>query len=552
MLAHRQTTRRQFLHDAALTTAALSASGLLAACGNSTGTGSLPAPPALKRDRLTLVYAVDNFTPDFDPASYYVNSPAHLTRSMYEGLLTMKPGSAMETRPALATAYQPNSDFTSWTFKIRQGVTFWDGTPLGAAAIKAAYVRSIHLTLGAGTVIGTFVADPEKQVVVVDPMTLRFDLGQPVSYFDRVVACTWGTGVVSPKVQDHSTGSSDQGHEWLQANEAGTGPYMLQSVEPGNQAVLVQNPHYWGGWKAGQFKKIIIQQIPDGAARRGALESGAIDMAVNSTNPQDTAALARDKRFNVANKLAMWMHYIALGSYGPLEKPEARQAVNYLYPGKAYVSSIMKNTVAQARGCFPELLQTHDPNAYVFPTDIAKAKQLFARAGVAPGTEFTLEFFTGDANLLGAVMQVQFQRAGMTLRLLEKAFPAFNADQTTFRPVSQRPNMLFFSWYPDYNQPADYLYPIMSSAAAPPNGYNSGYYHNPTVDKAINDGYFEPDSKKLAATFRQVQDILNKQDPVWVPIDQAYDNTYTRNDIGSFVPNPLTGGVVDLYPLRRI
>ena len=57
---------------------------------------------------------------------------------------------------------------------------------------------------------------------------------------------------------------------------------------------------------------------------------------------------------------------------------------------------------------------------------------------------------------------------------------------------------------------------------------------------------------KLAATFRQVQDILNKQDPVWVPVNQAYDNTYTRNDIGNFVPNPLTGGVVDLYPLRRL
>ena len=117
------------------------------------------------------------------------------------------------------------------------------------------------------------------------------------------------------------------------------------SVEPGNQAVLVQNPHYWGGWKGGQFKKVIIQQIPDGSARRGALESGAIDMAVNSTNAQDTAAVAKDKRFNVATKLAMWMHYIALGSYGPLEKSEARQAVNYLYLGRFawgfYIASLI-------------------------------------------------------------------------------------------------------------------------------------------------------------------------------------------------------------------
>ena len=140
----------------------------------------------------------------------------------------------------------------------------------------------------------------------------------------------------------------------------------------------------------------------------------------------------------------------------------------------------------------------------------------------------------------------------MTLHLLEKAFPAFNADQTTPRPVDQRPNMFFWSWYPDYNQPSDYLFPIVNSAAVPPNGYNSGYYANPTVDKAINDGYFEADSSKLAATFKQVQTIINQQDPVWVPVDQSYDNTYTRNDIGGLIPNPLTGGVVDLYPLHRL
>jgi peptide/nickel transport system substrate-binding protein len=294
-------TRRDFLQEAALATAVLGLGGdLLSACGGA-ASGSQAAPPALKRDSLTLVYAVDNFTPDFDPASYYVNSPAHLTRSMYEGLLSMKPGSVSETQPALATSYKSTPDYTSWTFTIRQGVTFWDGTPLDAATIKAAYVRSIGLALGAGSVIGTFVSDPQKQIVVVDPATLRFDLGQPVSYFNLVVASIWGTGVASPKVMDHSTGSSDQGHQWLQSNAAGTGPYMLQSVEPGNQAVLVQNPSYWGGWKPNQFKKVIIQQIPDGSSRREALQTGAIDMAVNSENAQDTVALLGDHRFNVAS-----------------------------------------------------------------------------------------------------------------------------------------------------------------------------------------------------------------------------------------------------------
>jgi ABC-type transport system substrate-binding protein len=72
------------------------------------------------------------------------------------------------------------------------------------------------------------------------------------------------------------------------------------------------------------------------------------------------------------------------------------------------------------------------------------------------------------------------------------------------------------------------------------------------VDTAINNGYFEPDAAKLQQTFTQVQDIINRQDPLWVPVDQTYDNTYTRNDVGGLVPNPLTGGVEDLYPLHRL
>ena len=389
--------RREFLQRAALVSAGAGLGGsLLTACGGATqANGGLPAPPSLNRDRSTLVFAVDAFEPDFDPASYYVNATAYLSRNLYEGLLRMKPGDATHTEPALATSFQPTPDFSSWTFTLRNGVQFTDGTPLDATAVKTAYVRSINLALGAGSVIGTFVADPDTQIVVVNPSTIRFDLGQPVAYFNRVVASIWGTGVTSPKVLQFSTGSTDQGHQWLQSHAAGTGPYMLESVSPGSQATLVQNPNYWGGWKDNSFKRIILQQIPDGGARREALQSGAVDMAIPSLTAQDTVTIRDDKRFNVASRLAMWIQYVVLGTYGPLASPQARQAVNYLYPADAYINDVMKNTMAPAHGCFPDLLTTHNPRTYTFPTDVSKAKQLFSQAGVSPGTEFTCEFYTG-------------------------------------------------------------------------------------------------------------------------------------------------------------
>lgn len=545
--------RREFLQRAALVSAGAGLGGsLLTACGGATqANGGLPAPPSLNRDRSTLVFAVDAFEPDFDPASYYVNATAYLSRNLYEGLLRMKPGDATHTEPALATSFQPTPDFSSWTFTLRNGVQFTDGTPLDATAVKTAYVRSINLALGAGSVIGTFVADPDTQIVVVNPSTIRFDLGQPVAYFNRVVASIWGTGVTSPKVLQFSTGSTDQGHQWLQSHAAGTGPYMLESVSPGSQATLVQNPNYWGGWKDNSFKRIILQQIPDGGARREALQSGAVDMAIPSLTAQDTVTIRDDKRFNVASRLAMWIQYVVLGTYGPLASPQARQAVNYLYPADAYINDVMKNTMAPAHGCFPDLLTTHNPRTYTFPTDVSKAKQLFSQAGVSPGTQFTYEFYTGYGDLLGDVMQSQFQKAGMSLKLVQKAFPAFNADQTTPMPVGQRSDMLFFSWYPDYNHPADYMFPIMDSKAIPPNGYNSGYYANTSVDNAISRGYFVSNATQLQNLFNLTQDIINRTDPVWLPVGNLYDNTYSRNDVGGFVPQPLTGGVANFYPMFR-
>ena len=160
-----------------------------------------------------------------------------------------------------------------------------------ADAVKSAYVRTITIGLGAGSVLGTFVTDPETQIVIVDPSTLRFDLGAPSPAFQFCAASIWGTGVVSPEAFKHSTGSNDQGHEWLQSHAAGTGPYMLESVEPGNKVVFVQNPDYWRGWSADNFKKVIVQQIPDGTARREAMESGAADLAVPSRTPADTTAM---------------------------------------------------------------------------------------------------------------------------------------------------------------------------------------------------------------------------------------------------------------------
>ena len=105
-------------------------------------------PPAISRDKDTLVIAVDAFGADFDPASSYLLAQGLLWRGTYDPLVRLKGGSATDIEAALASSWDTNADSSVWTFHLRQGVKFTDGTPFDAAAVKTNYVRLIKLALG--------------------------------------------------------------------------------------------------------------------------------------------------------------------------------------------------------------------------------------------------------------------------------------------------------------------------------------------------------------------------------------------------------------------
>ena len=528
---------------------------LAASCtgtGEPSGASGSSGPP-LDRDPNTLVVAVDAFNADFDPASAYLLSEALIWRGIYESLIRLKGDSASEVEPLLADSWEPNKDASSWTFHLHPGVTFSDGTPLDAEAVKANYVRTITIELGTQFILGSFLPKPEKQIVVEDPQTIRFDLAYPYPHFDVVMAAQYGTGLVSPKVfEEHSTGQTDQGHEYLLSHAVGTGPYVLDTLEPGNQVVLTRNEDYWRGWDGPHFDTIIIRSIPEASTRRQLLESGDVDIAYAGT-AEDTAAVRSDGRFVVGDFKNLDMTYIILGAYGPFASPEARQAMNYLFPYDDFLGTIMKGTLERAHGPFPDLLFTHDPDVFLYDTDVEKAQQLLDQAGVQPGTELTYEYYTGFGKEAGLVMQQQLEQVGLKLRLIEKEFSAMNADLTTDRPVSERANMYYWGWWPDYNDPSDYSWVIFNSDADPSACpcYNSGYYHNAQVDKIIYDGFSQTDDAKLTDEMYEAQDLMTRVDPPIIPVGQQLDDTYFRKDIQGQVFNPLYILTWDYYALSR-
>src|SRR6266567_3713612 len=214
---------------------------------------------------------------------------------------------------------------------------------------------------------------------------------------------------------------------------------MVQSVTPNSQIVMTRNPHYWGGWSGPHFKKIIILQVPQNSSRRQGMESGDFDIAFAST-PQDTEALRSTPGIVVGNQKVLGMVYVILGEYGPLASPQARQAMNLLFPNDRFATALMKGTIDQPNSVLPDLMLYAAPGTYSPTVNVAKAKSLLQQAGVKPGTQLTYEFYTGHRKEPGLVLQNQLQQVGLKLNIVEKAYSAFVADISTPKPVSQRPD----------------------------------------------------------------------------------------------------------------
>jgi peptide/nickel transport system substrate-binding protein len=544
-------SRRQFLRGAAGVASGAAAGGVLAACSGSTPTSSkqkVTGPP-LNRDPGTLVVAMDAFSADFDPASYFLLSAIVPNFGIYDSLMRMKGNSATETKPWLAQRISTNADKSVWTFTLRPGVKYSDGKPFDGSALKAAYTRTITANLGAGSTLSTYITDPKKQITVRDGGTVVMDLGTSVPRFDLLLASQYGTGIVNPDVESQG---KDQGHTYLQSHSAGTGAYMVQSVSPGNQIVMVRNPHYWAGWSGPHFKKIIILQVPQNSSRRQGMQSGDFDIAFAST-PQDTQALRSTPGIHVGNQKVLGMDYVILGQYGPLASPLARRAVNLLFPIDQFASSVMRGTIDPPHSVLPDLMLYSEPGTYSPQVNVAEAKSLLEQSGVKPGTQLTYEFYTGQGDQAGLLLQSQLSRVGLNVKIVEKAYPAFVADISTPKPVAQRPDMAYWFWWPEYNSPSDFCFPILSNQGTPKQHlFNGGYYDNAAVNNAINKGFSDAGRPQLLTQlWRQAQTVMGKEDPPWIPIGQIIDTSYLRTDVKGYVANPVYVQSYDFYALSR-
>src|ERR671914_1668807 len=330
------------------------------------------------------VYAHPTTFPDLDPSTGFSNDSA-VNASVYETLVRYNPGSQELVTPLLATKWEANEDSTQWTFTLRDDVTFHDGTPLTAEAVKSSIERTMKLGQGAA-----FIWDPVKSIEAADDQTVVFNL-KYAAPLDLVATAGYGAYIFSPDcVKGKKSSFFNAG------NDCGSGPYTLESYEPGQRVVLNAFEDYWGGWNEGQFEDVVLQVVEDPALRQQMIESGDADFTYDL--PIDNLApLDENPDVRVVSNPA-FQNLIAFFNTrkGPTSDPRVREALTMAFPYDDYIDNVMQGYAEQSRGVVPRGLFGYSEEIPQYEQDLNGAKELLNDAGVDGELSVTLTHATGD------------------------------------------------------------------------------------------------------------------------------------------------------------
>lgn len=304
--------------------------------------------------------------------------------------------------PSLAESWEPNADLTSWTFQLREGVKFHDGTPWNADAAIFNLRRYVdkespdfyqELNAQGGLSVAGI-----KSFEKVDDLTIRIDTVGPWSYLPTDLATVY---FGSP------TAIKELGNKAFAENPVGTGPFKFDSLVRGQRLELVRNDEYWRG--APKVERVVLRPIPDPTARVAALRSGEVNW-IEVPPPDDVRSLESAGFQVLTNSYDHIWPWVFNLRKAPFDNPKVRQALNWAIDRQALVDNILGGTAEAATGFVPKANSAYRPENDVYGYDPDKAKRLLAEAGYPDGFTMTLSYPTsGSGNMIPTPMNTALQ-----------------------------------------------------------------------------------------------------------------------------------------------
>jgi len=420
-----------------------------------------------------------------------------INKNIYNNLVRFDTN--MKLVPDLASDWHLAKDELTWTFILRSGITFHDGTPFNAEAVKYNLERVLDpKTASARRSVLAMI----KSVEAVNDHTVRIVTDYPCGSFLYQLAHPVAA-MVSPAA------AAKWGVKEFGLHPCGTGPLKFVKWEPAEYLEFTAFDRYFEG--APRFRNLTYKIVPEDSTRALLLESGQLDVAFRLP-VTEVKRLQGNKDIGLITTPTIMTMYVALNNQkGPLKDPSVRLALNLAVNRAILVKDVVNGLATVADSVIPPGVWGYAPIG-AYPYDPAKAKALLAKAGYPNGFEFTLWTPVGRYLMdkqLAEALQAQMAAVGVKMKIQTWDFQALMAEVKKGQFDS-----VLLGWSASSADADQAMFPVFESTQWPPNS-NRALYKNPAVDQLLRDARKEVKPSRRAAMYKEAQKLIMADAP-WI------------------------------------
>ena len=478
-----------------------------------------------------LTYGVTAMPESLDPQVSMDNNSWRAIYYCYDRLVEYD-GGTTKLRPGLASSWDISSDGVTYTFHLRQGISFIDDTPFNAKAVKFSFDRLFSIGKAPSGLFGFI-----KSVKVVDDYTVLILLKAPFAPALSAFAADEGC-IVSPGVMKHEV-SGDWGQNWLAGHTDGTGPFYASEWTRGLRLVLEQNANYWQ--TPAKLQEVVLKYIPESVDLSLLLSKGAIDVAETLTVDQ-IAKLRGSAGIKIFESPSFACHYVYLNCQNQyLKDVRVRRAISYAIEYKGIIDNLWKGAAVQMDGPVPIGLVGHT-QVYEYSHNVDRARALLKEAGYDKGFSLSLMISPTipEWRPMALVIQEDLAKIGIKVKVESYAWATLRAklDKGDF-------GMSFGYWTPDYADADMFTWFWFYSKNWGLAG-NRAWYKNPVMDDLVTQERTEVNVGKRMDLFQGIQ-WLGVSDAPYLYLLQAKYQLAMRDWVKGYIYNPMLLNMPNFY-----
>ena len=484
----------------------------------------------------TLIFGRGGDSTSLDPAVVTDGESLNVTDNIFDNLVTHKIGTT-QIVPGLARSWTISKDGLSYTFELREGVQFHDGTSVDAAAIKFSFMRQKDKNHPAYGFAGPYVyftslgLDKIITSIHVDaPHRVTFKLSRKEAPFLATLAMQ-SLAIVSPTaVMKHK---ADFGR-----HPVGSGPFQFKSWSKNQKIVLTANKNYWE--KPPYLKSVIFRSIPDNGTRLLELMAGRIHI-MDNPNPDDLEVVRKrlKDRVTINTKPGFNIGYLALNmDKKPFDNKLVRLAIAHAINKQGIVDAVYDGQAQPAVNPLPPSLWGYNNDISDHTYNPQRAKELMKEAGLAKGFDTTLwampvpRPYMPDGRKVAEVIQADLAKIGIRAKIV-------SYEWGTYLDKAQQGehDMGLFGWTGDIGDPDNFLYVLLDKDSAKKPAQNYSFYRSEELHQILMKAKTTFDQEARATLYRQAQKIIHGDVPM-VPLVHSITSVPTVTKVANFVPGP--------------